>query len=161
MRATCRTVKSELATFFDVFPNGTIWANTIDGHGYDMVFMGQAEPLKINLDEVQQRLNRPDYAPVAQSLARNWDCLADGFAGDIRGQETDLAPWLAGAEINRDGDLRLQYLAGWGINSDMQDPIYRQIMAYRSVPSNLFEGSPQYLNALLYALSFERRAGQQ
>ena len=66
-----------------------------------------------------------------------------------------------GAEINRDGDLRLQYLAGWGINSDMQDLIYRQIMDYRSVPSNLFEGSPQYVNALLYALSFERRAGQQ
>ena len=38
-----RTVKSELATFFDVFPNATIWANTIGGQGYDMVFMGQAQ----------------------------------------------------------------------------------------------------------------------
>ena len=29
---------------------------------------GQAEPLKIDLDEVAQRLERPDYAPVAESL---------------------------------------------------------------------------------------------
>ena len=45
-----RTVKSELATFFEAFPNGTIWANTVDGRGYDMVFMGQHGPAKIDLD---------------------------------------------------------------------------------------------------------------
>jgi len=156
-----RTVKSELATFFEVFPYGTIWANTIDGRGYDMVFMGQAEPLKINLDELQQRLNRPDYAPVVQSLREIGIASPIDLLATFAGQETDLRPWLVGAEINRDGDLRLQYLAGWGIDSDMQDVIYRQIMDYRSVPSNLFEGSPQYVNALLYALSFERRTGKQ
>src|SRR5205823_8615001 len=53
-----RTVKSELATFFEAFPHATIWANTVNGEGYDMVFMGQAEPVKINLDEVQQRWDR-------------------------------------------------------------------------------------------------------
>src|ERR1035438_996763 len=63
-----RTVRSELATFFASFPYGTIWANTIDGRGYDMVFLGQNGPLKIDLGEVQARMNRPDYAPVAQSL---------------------------------------------------------------------------------------------
>src|SRR5262245_13622187 len=35
-----RTVQSELATFFDAFPHSTIWANTREGRGYDMVFMG-------------------------------------------------------------------------------------------------------------------------
>ena len=35
-----RTVKSELATFFEAFPHSTIWANTVNGQGYDMVFMG-------------------------------------------------------------------------------------------------------------------------
>ena len=63
-----RTVKSELATFFESFPNATVWANTRNGEGYDMVFMGQVEPLKINVDEVQQRFDRPDYAPVVESL---------------------------------------------------------------------------------------------
>src|SRR5205814_6879562 len=60
-----RTVKSELATFFVAFPHATIWANTRDGQGYDMVFMGQAEPLKIDLDQIEQRLKGPGYAPVA------------------------------------------------------------------------------------------------
>ena len=63
-----RTIKSELATFFAAFPNGTVWANTIGGQGYDMVFLGQAEPLKIDLDEIQQRFSQPEYAAVAQSL---------------------------------------------------------------------------------------------
>src|SRR5580658_8153226 len=62
-----RTVKSEVATFMQAFPYGTLWANTIDGEGYDMVFMGQVEPLKIDVDEVQKRLDRPDYAPVLKS----------------------------------------------------------------------------------------------
>ncbi|HEV1286115.1 MAG TPA: fused MFS/spermidine synthase, partial [Bryobacteraceae bacterium] len=44
------TVKSELATFFDVFPNGTIWGNDINGEGYDLVLLAQTEPTKINID---------------------------------------------------------------------------------------------------------------
>ena len=61
------TVKSELATFFEVFPNGTVWGNS-NGGGYDTVVMGQAEPMKIDLDAVQQRADRPDHAAVAKSL---------------------------------------------------------------------------------------------
>ena len=34
------TIKSELETFFQAFPNATVWANTRDGLGYDMVFHG-------------------------------------------------------------------------------------------------------------------------
>src|SRR5205085_2540575 len=37
-------VKSEVATFFEAFPNGVIWGNTNQGVGYDMVLMGQVEP---------------------------------------------------------------------------------------------------------------------
>ena len=38
------TVKSELATFFDVFPNGTVWANTINGLGNDLVCWARSSP---------------------------------------------------------------------------------------------------------------------
>ena len=62
-------VKSEMATFFAAFPNGTIWSNDIKGEGYDVVLLGQAEPTKINVDELQQRLERPDHREVAASLA--------------------------------------------------------------------------------------------
>lgn len=147
-----RTVKSELATFFEAFPHATVWANTVSGQGYDMVFMGQAEPLKIDLDELQERLDRPDYAPVAQSLREIGIGSPIDLLSTYAGQESDLGRWVEGAEINRDGDLRLQYLAGWGINSSLEDYIYRQMLSYRQPPGNLFTGSPQRVQALLYAM---------
>jgi spermidine synthase len=155
-----QTVKSELATFFAVFPHATIWANTRDGQGYDMVFMAQADPLKINLDEVQERLDRPDYAPVAESLRDIGIGSPIDFFSTYAGQKADLGPWFEGAEINSDRDLRLQYLAGWGINSSMEDQIYRQMMRYRQYPENLFSGSPQRMQSLQLALAPGSGAGR-
>jgi spermidine synthase len=148
-----RTVQSELATFFAVFPHGTIWANTDEGQGYDMVFLGQADALNINLDELDRRLERPDYAPVAESLRDIGVVSAADLLSAYAGQLSDLAPWLKGAQINRDRNLRLQYLAGWGINSELADDIYRQILGYRHPPSNIFTGSSEKLKALQYAMS--------
>ena len=116
-----RTVKSEMATFFAAFPHSTIWANTVNGQGYDMVFMGHLEAPSINLDAIQQRLNRPDYGPVAQSLYEIGVTSIVDLLSNYAGQNADLGAWSAGAEINRDIDLRLQYLGGWGINSTMED----------------------------------------
>ena len=128
-------------------------ANTIDGRGYDMVFLGQNGPLKIDLGEVQARMDRPDYAPVAQSLREiGVNSAYDLFLG-YAGQKSDLGPWLAGADINHDGDLRLQYLAGWGINSSQEDVIYQQMMKYRRSPVNLFVGSPERTLELLSMMS--------
>ena len=148
-----RTVKSELATFFEAFPVGTVWANTRKGQGYDMVFMGQAEPLKINVDEVEQRLRRPDYAPVVQSLGEiGFHSTLDLFS-TYAGRRSDLGPWVAGSDINRDIDLRLQYIAGWGINSTLEDVIYREMMSHRQIPQDLFVGSPDMVRGVLYALA--------
>ena len=147
-----RTIKSELATFFAAFPAGTIWANTIDGRGYDMVFMGQAEPFHVDLDELDQRFYQPDYAPVAQSLREIGVDSPLRLLADYAGRKSDLDPWLAGADLNRDGDLRLQYLAGWGINSSLEDVIYRQMMSYRHPPAGLFTGSADRVQALFAAM---------
>ena len=57
-------VKSEMATFFDVFPNGIIAGNTFHGIGYDTVLIGQA-----GADAHRSRRDRargctqPTYAP--------------------------------------------------------------------------------------------------
>ena len=150
-----RTVRSEVATFMDAFPNGTIWSNTVEGRGYDMVFLGQVPPLRVDLDEVRDRLARPDYAPVAQSLGEiGVHSVVDLFAPYMGGR-ADLEPWYRGAEVNRDRDLRLQYLAGWGINSTQEDTIYRRMMAFRRPPQGIFTGSPDNLSSLLYAISIQ------
>ncbi|HTD44955.1 MAG TPA: fused MFS/spermidine synthase [Bryobacteraceae bacterium] len=148
-----RTVQSELATFFEAFPYATVWANTRDGQGYDMVFLGQAEPLKIDLDQIEQRLKGPGYAPVAASLRETGIFSAINLLSVYTGQKTDLGRWVQGAEINRDRDLRLQYLAGWGINSRMQDAIYRQMLTYRDLSITPFTGSGPSVQSLRAAIA--------
>ncbi len=151
------TIRSELATFFNAFPNGTLWANLRDGQGYDMVFMGQVEPLKIDLDEVLRRVSRPDHAPVKQSLADiGVYSLYDLFA-TYAGNATDLTSWTHGAQINTDRDLRLSYLAGWGINSDMADYLYREMLKYRRPPTGIFQGSPALVRPLMSMLGDNAR----
>src|SRR5439155_25698549 len=56
------TVKSELATFFSVFPNATVWSNYSNGDGYDLVLLGRADSTPINIDALQQRLDQPVYS---------------------------------------------------------------------------------------------------
>src|SRR5262245_63490648 len=61
-------VKSEIATFFEAFPNGAVFANTIQGAGYDVVLFGRNEDKPIDVDRLNQRLSSPEYSQVAQSL---------------------------------------------------------------------------------------------
>jgi spermidine synthase len=146
------TVKSEFATFFDAFPNGTIWGNE-NGGGYDTVVLGQVEPARIDVDALDARLARPDHARIVQSLQEVGFGSLPALLGTYAGQKSDLAPWLEGAEINRDGNLRLQYLAGMALNISMEGTIYNQILGYRRFPRNLFVGSDARLQPILYTLA--------
>jgi spermidine synthase len=147
------TVKSELATFFDVFPNGSVWANELNGGGYDVFLMGQNEPSKINLDAMEARLNTPQYARVAQSLRDVGFGSIYDLLSTYAGQDQDLKPWLRDAEINRDGNLRLQYLAGLALNISQEGFIYNDMLRYRQFPQNLFTGSPERVQRLASMLS--------
>ena len=154
------TVKSEIKTFFDVFPNGTIWGNDIAGGGYDLVLLGQADPAKIDIDNMQQRLDRPDYARVAQSLREVGFPSAVALLSTYAGQEPDLRTWLEGAEINRDGNLRLQYMAGLALNVSREGSIYSEMLNYRRFPENLFAGSEQLRTTLKLALESQGGGGR-
>jgi spermidine synthase len=147
------TVKSEMATFFDVFPSGTIWGNDTSGGGYDTVLLGQAEPTKIDVDQLQEKLERPDQARVAASMREVGFGSAIALLSTYAGQGPDLKSWLVDAEINRDGNLRLQYLAGLALNKSMEGAIYSQMLTYRRYPENLFVVSDQLRPALMAALS--------
>jgi spermidine synthase len=145
-------VKSEVATFLEVFPNGAIWGNTHQGRGYDMVLLGQVEPLKIDIDEIQARLNRPEYAPVAQSLRQIGINSAVDLFATYAGRRPDLDPWMKDAVINRDRNLRLQYLAGMGLNLYENGVIYDDILNHRRFPADMFTGSEASLQMLRNSL---------
>ncbi len=141
-------VKSEIGTFFEVFPNGVIWGNTNNGQGYDLVLMGQVDPIRINVDEIQARLQRPEYAKVAASLREIGFYTAVDLFSSYGGRASDLKEWLKDANINRDRNLRLQYLAGLGLNLYESGPIYSEILRYRKFPEDMFIGSPATIASL-------------
>jgi spermidine synthase len=142
------TIKTELATFFDVFPGGTIWSNNTKGEGYDLVLLGRKDGGAINVDAAQQRLDRSDYSRVYQSLRDVGFQSAVDVLATYAGRASDLRPFLADAQINNDLNLRLQYLAGLGLNSMSFQKIYRDVMAYRTFPDDLLLGQGGRIDAL-------------
>jgi spermidine synthase len=72
-----------------------------------------------------------------------------GFASSIAllkryaGRKQDLGLWLEGAEINRDRNLRLQYLAGMASSLYEERSIYDSMLSHRKYPEELFRGSEE------------------
>jgi spermidine synthase len=145
-------VKSEIATFLEAFPYGIVWGNTSQGAGYDLVLMGTVDPITLNVDEMQQKLSRPEYAPVARSLSEVGIYTAIDLFSNYAGRKTDLGPWLRDAAINYDRNLRLQYLAGMGWNLYQSDAIYADMLNYSQYPEDLFTGSDASLQELRAAI---------
>jgi len=142
-------VKSEIATFFEVFPNGSVFANTVMGQGYDVVLMGQVGPSRIDVDRLEDRLQTPEYARVAQSLREVGFYSGVDLLSTYTAQASDLRPWLKGAVINRDRNLRLQYLAGMDFNRHHESEIYHHMTAFGPhLPLNVFSGSEELLGYL-------------
>ena len=146
------TVKSEIATFFQVFPNGTIWGNDISGRGYDIVLLAQVEPTKVDLDALQHRLEQPDHRAVMRSLQDVGFQSGTDVLATYAGRASELATWLKDAQINLDKNMRLQYLAGMGVNNTAAAPIYSEMLGYRKFPAGMFTGSPQAIQALKNAI---------
>jgi spermidine synthase len=150
-------VRSELATFLDVFPNGAVFANTVEGTGYDAVLVGRKSDEPIDLARLQARLDSAAYEAVAESLrAVGFDSALDlmsTFAGDAE----SLAPWLDGAEVNTDRNLRLQYLAGQGLNVLAADEIFGALVGSDSrFPAQSFTGTRAQLEELRQRLAARR-----
>jgi spermidine synthase len=146
-------VKSEVATFLKVFPKGMVFGNTYNGAGYDIVMVGQEGDAKIDIDRIQARLDRPEYATMRQSLREVGFENAAQLFGTFAGTQQDLAPWLADAQINHDNDMRLQYLAGLGLNRYDQATIYSGMIQNRHYPEGLFTGSPDKIAAIRAAIA--------
>jgi spermidine synthase len=140
------TIKTELATFFEVFPNGSVWANDINGEGYDVVLLGQNGDAKIDVDQMQRRID--ENGRLALSLREAGFASAGELLSTYAGRAQELKPWIAAAHVNTDLDLRLQYLAGLGINYNNANAIKQEIMRYFQYPRDLFAGSAENLGQI-------------
>jgi spermidine synthase len=134
-------VKSELATFFEVFPDGTVWSNDYEGQGYDVVLLGHSRAMTIDVDRLEARLGGFDHVPVRNSLDEVGFPAAIDLLATYAGTSENLRSWLSGAVINRDRNLRLQYLAGLSAHDYREIAIYNEMRSHCRYPDKLFVAS--------------------
>ena len=148
-QSTEEVIKSEVATFMEAFPSGTIWSNQYaNGGGYDVIMLAKEQPLKIDAAALDARLNRADHAQIASALSQVELAGVDGLMATYAGQGRDLKPWLADAQINTDRNLRLEYLAGMA-NNVYDANIYADMLMFRTFPEEMFSGaSPEWMDRL-------------
>jgi spermidine synthase len=169
-----QTARCVIATFFEVFPEGVIWTNEREGRGYDAILFGQVEPTVINVDELQGRLDRSDHQPVKESLREAGFGEIKSVAEEVlavseegidllstySGKAASLSEWSRGAEINTDRNLRLQYLAGMWLNSQMGEQILSSILEHYRFPEQTFVGSADTILSLKQALDRRNEAAR-
>ena len=95
------------------------------------------------MDKIEQTLKSPQYAGVAKSLSEIGMFSATDLFSTYAGKRPDLDPWMADAMINRDRNMRLQYLAGLGLNLYQSEAIYADMLMDCPNPAQAqFEGLP-------------------
>ncbi len=72
------------------------------------------------------------------------------------GSGADLKDWLKDAAINTDQNLRLQYLAGVGLNNYTAADISEEITKFRKFPSDLFIATDSWKASLKQAIGATR-----
>ena len=109
-----------------------VFGNTHNGQGYDLVLVGQKEP-----DPDRRRCDRgasstsPEYAAGgAVAAARSASTRRSSCSRPTPASRPTWRGWLKDALINRDRNLRLQYLAGMGLNLYQSGPIYQDMVSY-------------------------------
>ncbi|HVT80171.1 MAG TPA: fused MFS/spermidine synthase [Phycisphaerae bacterium] len=130
-------VKSEVKTFFEAFPNGTVWLNNDEaGGGYDSILMGSLEPLEIDPKALQKQLDMVGTAGVLNPVGIK--TVGDVLA-TYGGSAQDLADWTRDGETNHDSNLRLQYLAGEALNRFDATAIRNEMLRYRTFPARMIK----------------------
>jgi spermidine synthase len=152
------TFKSVLETFFTVFPDGIVWSNDNPQGGYDAVLFGQVGGTRVDLDEtdswieahpkVMRSLREVGFGRPGEGVG-----IAQGLYSTYAGRAQDLTVWGKGAQLNYDSNLRLQYLAGMSLNSQMSTEILQSVLQHYQFPADIFSGSPASIEHLRQALS--------
>ena len=133
-------IKIQMKTFMHAFPDGTVWNTMSGGKGYDVVLVGGAAPLKVDAWALQGRLDRTPA--LSQSLR---DVKIAGVVELLityGASGRDMTAWLAGAPVNRDFSLKLEYISGLALNDKEADAIYAHMTAGRGYPGDMITAPP-------------------
>jgi spermidine synthase len=145
--STEAAAKSEVATFLEAFPNGAVFANTVNGQGYDLVLFGQLEN---NASTWTPCRRGWPIRPTRRSRSR---CARSDQLGRRAVRHLRRPPHGHGelAEGRADQHRREPEAAvsgRLGLNLYQSDAIYKAMSRESKYPEELFAGSPDTLEAL-------------
>lgn len=124
-------VKCELATLLKVFPQSLVFNGDGRDSGYDLVVVGTSGKSAPSPRRMIQRLFASDPA-IAWSLAEVGLSNGQELWRTLIGHGRDFQEFLKDAQINRDGNLRLQYLAGLTPDAHTEVDILRALLVSRA-----------------------------
>lgn len=115
------TVKCEMATFLHEFPQATIWSGESQNVGYDVVVVATVEDKPLDFYRFISKMmsNKSLQGSFEHVGLGSIPALLSSYVAS--GHE--LKTWLSDAQINRDANLRLQYLAGSSPSDVMEQKI--------------------------------------
>jgi spermidine synthase len=142
-----QAIQIQMKTFIDAFPDGTVWNSSITRGGYDVVLLGKVEPIRIDVEAVQARLQRS--AAIAASLRQVKIASAVELLSTYGARGPDMRAFIADAAVNRDFSLKLEYISGLAINQHHADTIYAHMVAQRTAPEELFVAPPRVKSDLM------------
>ena len=145
------TVSCELATFLKVFPAATLWSSGADRRfGYDIIAVAQADETPIDLQAVQDRIdNNPELKAALKEV--DLDSVEKLFNHYV-GYGKDLETMLQNAEINRESNLKLEYMAGMASYMQEPDAILRLVLRALRYPTEVFVNDEKFRSTILQQL---------
>lgn len=141
-----QAIQIQMRTFMSAFPSASVWNSSASGRGYDVVLLGAMRPEPIDVLAIQARLERS--ARVHDSLREVGVQSAYDLLATYGVSAPDMQAWVANAGENRDFSLKLEYISGLSLGQQRADAIYANMVARRSIPADLFKGSPDALALL-------------
>ena len=142
------TVKSEVETFMDVFPHAIVWGNTMEGQGYDLVLTGQAEPVAIDIDEMQARLEPSRPRPGCAVATRDRGRLGHRSALELRRVARGSRAVAARRGRQSGPQPSAAVLCRLGRDPAAEWSHLRRDGPAGEVPAGLFRGSPASMQAV-------------
>ena len=121
-------VKSEMATFFGVFPDGAIWANDENAEGYDVVIFARKEPRHRPSKPCGAGSTAHDHARVKASLAEVGLGSMNELLSTYCRPRARTARVAQGRRDQHRHQSAASYLAGFGSNLYNQDLIFQDML---------------------------------
>ncbi len=130
-------VKSEVGTFFESFPYGSVWNSQKGNRGYDVFLLAGNERTIIDASSIREKLNNN------QALMKSLNDVEIHTEIDLlksfSGQRFHLSGWLENFERNLDRNLRLEYLAGQALDHRAEQNIYQAMTANTAFTDQTFK----------------------